>query len=268
MDDVKEQRTGQNKGAAGLDASAMQSSTKAAVAAAVTASQAQVEMLARIFAEQTLKPMFRGVLREIIMNQSAVRNIKVRNRWVAVDPREWNANMDLTVNVMLGTGLIEEKVGALIQVSEKQHEILTELGPQNPVVSLGQYRNTLAKITELLGFKDSVNFFKPVDDAQLEAEAQAAAQQPPPPSPEEIIAQAQVEIERMKAEKDAAIAQAKEAREREDMYLRDDRERDKLAVEVALRVKEMELKYKQEVDKAQIQAEAKRVRETTASAEG
>jgi hypothetical protein len=134
MDDVKEQRTGQNKGAAGLDASAMQSSTKAAVAAAVTASQAQVEMLARIFAEQTLKPMFRGVLREIIMNQSAVRNIKVRNRWVAVDPREWNANMDLTVNVMLGTGLIEEKVGALIQVSEKQHEILTELGPQNPVV--------------------------------------------------------------------------------------------------------------------------------------
>jgi hypothetical protein len=48
MDELRENRTGISKAAAGLDANALQSSTRAAVAATVTAAQQHIELICRI----------------------------------------------------------------------------------------------------------------------------------------------------------------------------------------------------------------------------
>ena len=245
-DDVVERRTGQSKGAAMMDADALQSSTKSAVTAAVTAAQAQQELLTYIFAE-TLRKVFAGLLKLLVAHQPRARMIRLRGNFVEVDPRTWDATMDVQINVALGAGLVEEKLATLEQIYTAQAAIMAQ-APDNPLVGWVELRNTLAKATELRGWKNSDQFFKQVTQQQLDQAAQAKAQQAPQQSPEMVLAQAQMAIERMKAE--AAIARDKAAGERDllkaktelelkrrEIMLEDDRQRDKQASDavVALR---------------------------------
>lgn len=257
FDDTIERRTAQNKGVNGLDMDALQSTEKAAAKAAITSSQSRQEIIVRVFAEGTLKRLFKGLLRLLVQNQPRSRVIRLRNQWVEVDPRYWDADMDLTVNVTLGTGLTEEKVATLMEIAAKQEAILQTLGPNNPLVNLKQYRDTLAEIAELRGRKDAARYFMPVDLQKLQEMQEAAANAPPPPSPEMMLAQAQVEIEKLKAERQVQIEQMKAERQlameqmkmeqqaiaaqndfllkQRELELEDDRERDKAAADIALR---------------------------------
>ena len=58
MDEIKENRTGMSKASMGLDADALQSTTAAAVNATVKGGQQHIELIARIFAEKGMKPLF------------------------------------------------------------------------------------------------------------------------------------------------------------------------------------------------------------------
>lgn len=194
FDDVIERRTGKAKGAMELDGDALQSSTKAAVNATVSASQAQTEMLARIFAETTLKPLFRGLLKLYVKHRPKAKTVQLRGKWAEVDPRAWDADMDVVVNVALGSGLIETKLQTLMAVAEKQELIISTLGPSNPIVTVPMYANTLRRIVELSGFKDSSSFFNAVDPNW----------QPPQQEPAQDAAMEMVKIEGQKAQIQAA----------------------------------------------------------------
>lgn len=262
FDKVKTARTGQQNGAAALDTDALQSSTQIAVAAQVSAMKAQARMLSRVFAEMTFKPLFRGLLRLLIQHQPKAKIARLRGKWVQVDPRSWDANMDVTVNVAIGSDGPEAKLQAISGVLAKQEMILQTMGVNNPVVSPVEYRNALAKGAELSGLKGVSAFFKPLDETALAEWQQSQAE--PPPSPEMLLAQAQIEVERMRAEKDTDLAEAREMREHRKLQLEDDRERDKLAAEIALKEKEMELKYSTELSKEQLRADIARERQTSA----
>ena len=236
LDDVRASRTGMSKASQGLDADVLQSTTKAAVTATMSAAEQRLEMVARIFAETGIKRLFRGLLKEIIRNQDKPRTIRLRNQWVDVDPRAWDADMDVIVNVGLGTGSIEQKLQVLMAVSQKQEQILQQLGPQNPLVSMKQYRNTLAQILELQGFKDVTRYFNEITP---EVEQQMAQPQQPPPDPTQILAQ----VEADKVRKDIEIADKKMAVEIATQKAADDRERDKVESELWLKAYEMGLKY-------------------------
>lgn len=242
FDEVKENRTGMSKAAMGLNPDALQSSTRAAVAATVTASQQHLELLARLFAEG-MKDLFKGVLRLVVQYQDRPKLVRLRNTYVEIDPRPWNADMDATVNVALGIGLSEEKLQALAGIAQKQEALLQLLGPANPVVTLGQYVETLSAITRLTGYKDPTRFFNPLPRDYQPPPA------PPRPTPEEIYAQ----VEQMKAQVDAAEKQARLDLDRRKLLLAEERERDALAVDGFLRAMDMELKYKVDVDKTAVQ---------------
>lgn len=292
-DSIVERRTGINKGTAGLDANALQSSTRAAVQAAVTASQAQQEMLVRGFAEQLLKPLFRGLYRLYVKHKPVADTVRLRGEWVQVDPRSWDADMDVTVNVALGSGLAEEKLQTLFDIATKQEQILQTMGPQNPLVTVKQYRDTLAEMAALRGKKDASRYFKPITDDDVKQMDEAAKNAPPPPSPEMELAKAQIEIEKMKAQAKVASDQAKaqitaqleqqkahiemalkeqemqaklrfeEQKMRLEMQkaqLEDDRERDAKAADIQLAIKEMELKYAVDLSEIEITAQIERER--------
>ncbi len=161
MDQVKEQRTGLSRASLGLDADALQSSTASAVAATVQAAAANVELIARVFAETGVTDLFKLILRMVTTYQDQPKTIRIRNKFVEVDPRGWNAEMDVVVNVGLGTGQTAEKMAFLGQVAGKQEQILQTLGAQNPLCDLSQYAGTLAKMVEMAGFKDTQAFFNP-----------------------------------------------------------------------------------------------------------
>ena len=251
MDQIRENRTGISKAAAGLDADALQSTTKAAVTATVNAAHQHIEMIARIFAETGLRRLFSGILKLVIENQDQARMVRLRNEFVPIDPRSWDANMDVTINVGIGDGTIEERIGMLTTIAGKQEQILQTMGPNNPLVSMGQYRNTLAKIIELAGFKDPNQFIMPMN-----LEFQPEPQQPKP-SPEEILAQVQAEAIKADIDKKAAELNL----DREKMLLADDRERDRIETDRFIRLRDLELKYGTQIDEALLTAQTERDRE-------
>jgi len=249
MDELRENRTGISKAAAGLDANALQSSTRAAVAATITAAAQHIELICRIFAETGMKGLFKKSLQLITKNQDAPRMVRLRNTFVPIDPRVWDANMDVVVNVALGTGSNEEKMAFLGQVAAKQ-EMLMQMGA--PLVDMQGYYNTLAQMMALAGYKDPTVFFK--DPAMMPPPPPPA---PPQPTPEEMLSQVQMEAIRADIQKKAAELEL----QREEMLRKDDRERDKLDADMMIKAAEIEAKYGAQVNTANIEALMQRDRE-------
>jgi len=247
FDEMKENRTGQSKASQGLDADALQSSTKAAVAATLSAAQQHIEMIARVFAETGFKQLFKGLLKLITQHQDRTRVVRLRNKFVAVDPRSWNAGMDVRVNIALGQGLIEDKLQSLAILMAEQKE---QLQAGSPLVSMVEYRKTLGRFVELAGWKNSNEFFKPWTDEQQKEADEAAAQAPPPPDATMLL----IQVEQKKVEVQMQKDQAELAFKREEMVLKDDRERDKLARDSALKELELETKYRVQLSDSHLRA--------------
>ena len=198
MREVIERRVGQKDGAGSLDMDALQSTGKEAVNAAITAATAQPELLARLFCEQVLKPMYRGLLRYV--PEMRERIIRLRGNYVEVDPKTWDADMDVSVNVALGAMDTEKKAAVLEQVIADQQGILQSLGPENPMVTLPMVRNAKARLLALKGIKDVDNYYKP-----LPPDWQPPPPPPPQPTPDELWIQAEKQMAQEKAMKELAI---------------------------------------------------------------
>jgi len=243
MDQIKEDRTGMSKAAMGLNADALQSSTKAAVNATINASQGRIELTARILAEG-MKKLFKGILFLATTHQDKARMVRMRNEWVQIDPRFWDTSMDANINIALGNGDTNEKLQALMMIMAKQEQILQQLGPTNPLVTPQQFSNTLRKIVELSGFKDSTSFFQDIPADYVPPTPQ------PKPTPEEVLAQVQAESIKADIQKKAAELELK----RQQMIMDDDLTRDKMAQDLYLKKYEIELKYKSQISTAEIDA--------------
>lgn len=237
MKEVIESRTGQNKGVVGLDDDALQSTGAEAVDAVLTSSQAQIEMIARVYAEMTLKPLFRGVAKLIAKHKPKARMVKLRGAWVPVDPATWDDGVDVTVNVALGSTFTDKKIQTLMLAAQDQKEIITTMGLSNPLVSLPMFRNTRAKILELRGIKNTKDYYN-----ELPANWQPPPPQPPQPSPDQLWIQAEKEMNHTKTMKELAIKADTLAFERE-----------KFAAEQAAKQQEAEMKFALEKYKADLQ---------------
>ncbi len=244
MDQIKEDRTGMSKAAMGLNADALQSSTKAAVNATISASQGRIELTARILAEG-MKKLFKGILFLVTTHQDKARMVRMRNEWVQIDPRAWDAGMDANINIALGNGDTNERLQALMMILAKQEQILQQLGPTNPLVTPQQFSNTLRKIVELSGFKDSSSYFQAIP-----ADYVPPAPPQPKPTPEEILAQVQAESIKADIQKKAAELEL----QRQQMLLDDDLKRDQMAQDLYLKKYEIELKYNSQISTAEIDA--------------
>lgn len=256
LDRVKQQRVGPLP--ATLDPDALQSTTAGAVKATVNAANDQLELIARIFAETGVKQLFKGLLKLLVEHQPRQRIVRLRNQFVPVDPRAWDAQMDVSVNVALGSGLTEEKLAVLAATAQDQLNILTTFGPANPLVTVAQYRYTRAKMLELKGFQDTSKFYNDVPADWKPPE------QPPQPDPNLLLAQAEMAKVQAKVAQDQAdlaterlkLMQAQGelvsdsqnrqlelALRREEMHLVDERERDKAEADITLRAAELQAKY-------------------------
>jgi len=245
LDEIAAARTGITKQSQGLDADVLQSTTKAAVTATLSAAQERMEMIARVFAEMALRRMFRGILKTITRHQDKPRVARLRNKWVAVDPRSWNADMDVVVSVGLGRGDEMQKMQFLGQVAGKQEQMLQTLGLANPIVGIDQLRNTYAEMLRIAGYKDASRFFRPIDPQMAQQMAQQQGQgQQQQQDPAVMLAQ----VEAQKIQKDIEIAGAKMALEARKAQAEDDRARDKNEGELYLKALEIQAKYGAQVE--------------------
>lgn len=214
MIDIKEQRTGITKASAGLDADALQSSTKAAVAATITAAQQHIETTARIFAETGVAQLFRGLLRLTVAHQAPERIVKMRGKYIAMDPRAWDVTLPLRVKVAIGAGLDDEKYQALAEAATKMEGIFNTMGISNPIVTPKQYRDTLVTMLKLRGRVDAEQFYQDVDPNW----------QPPPQQPSDpnmVIAQAEQQKAQAHVQKQQADTQLDQVRQQTEAMHKD-----------------------------------------------
>jgi hypothetical protein len=248
-DQIMANRTGRAGPREGLDPNVLQSTTPEAVASTLSKGQQRIKMLARVYAETGFKHLFKGIYGLLVKHQDRERVVRLRNEYVQVDPRYWNAEMDVRVNVALGTGSRSEKIAGLQALVASQESHL-QMG--SPLVSFAELRNTYGKLTDLLGYKDTSQFWKQWGPEQQQAfeQQQAEAAQNQPDDPATMVAK----VEELKVQLQAQEAQQKMELERYKVELQDARERDKAAREFALKEYEIELKYQSEIDDRALQA--------------
>jgi hypothetical protein len=210
LDDAQSKRTGISDMQQGLNPDVLQNVTAAAVAASTAAAGGKLELIARIFAETGVKSLFQGILQLLCKYQDKPTLMRMRGKYIPVDPREWSNQYDIDISVGLGTGSKAEQMTMLQMVLAKQEAILQQFGPANPLVSVGQYRGTLGRFIEAAGFTDSAEFFKEVTP-EIEAQLAQPKQQQPDPTTQALIqqSQAQIQIAQQKAQADIQAAQQK-----------------------------------------------------------
>ena len=252
LDEAKENRTGVSKASAGLNADALQSSTSQAVSATMSGAQGRVELICRHFAEGGLKDIFKTVNNLVIKHQNAQDVYRLNNKFVPVDPRYWDNDKDIIVNVAISKSSDQEKFAVLQNVAQKQEQIMQLLGPQNPLVSMQQYANTLTKMIEMAGFKDSSSFINPEVPPM------------PPQQPEEQkpdVAEMLAQAEAMKAQVSAQKAMIDAETDRMKIIMDDDRQRDIEEAQLKVKAMEMQAKYGAQINIAEINAVMERDRE-------
>jgi hypothetical protein len=206
MDAVQAKRTGVSDAQQGLDPDILSNVTAAAVAAMMKSNSGKLELIARIFAETGVKSLFRGILHLLGKYQDKPKIVRMRGKYVQFDPRTWANEYDVSVNVGLGSGDRDQKLTMLQMVLAKQEQIIQQYGPSNPLVSVGQYRNTLAKFIEAAGFKDANAF---MNEITPEMDAQLSQPQPTAPNAQAEVAQLLAQVEREKTQAKAQIDSAK-----------------------------------------------------------
>ena len=228
MDQTKEDRTGISKAAAGLDADALQSATKAAVAATLSGAQQHIELMARIFSETGFKQLYKGLLGLAVQHQDQEKMVRLRNEWVPVNPSAWDATMDVTVNVALGSGSTEERMQILQLLYGDQKEQMMQ---GSPLVGFSELRATAARFVEMAGFPNVQEFYKPFGPEEQKAYEEQQAQKQDDPQAEAL--KASIEIERGKL-----------ALDQQEAVWKHERELAKMEMDFALKQATAELQYK------------------------
>jgi len=272
LDNQQSKRTGISDAQQGLDPNILQNVTAAAIAASTQASSGKLELIARIFAESGVQSLFMGILQLVCKYQDKPTIMRLRGKYVEVDPRTWSNQYDMQINVGLGTGNKQEQMAMLQMVLAKQEAILQQYGPSNPLCTVGQYRATLGRFIEAAGFSDSQEFFN-----EITPEVEQALAQPKPPQQDPQLqaliqqAETQNEISRQKAMADIQLRQAKaqadieSEREKAASELQQSREqamldmqiaREKLAADIQLKREELsaEIMLKQQKLQADLTA--------------
>ncbi len=84
----------------------------------MSGAQGRIELICRHFAEGGMKQLFRLVNNLIVKHQDAQDIFRLNNEFVPVDPRYWDSDKDIIVNVAISKSSDEEKI-AILQASHK-----------------------------------------------------------------------------------------------------------------------------------------------------
>jgi hypothetical protein len=162
---LRENRTGVTRYNQGIDANSL-NKTASGINAIMTASQQRMELVARIFAEVLLKPIFQGILKLLTEGGIEQLSFRLRDKFVQYDPNTWRDWYDMTINVGLGTGNTEAQIQRLQIILMAQKEAL-----QIGIASKKNIYNALAKITEAAGFKNISDFWTDPEEQSIDPSA-------------------------------------------------------------------------------------------------
>lgn len=208
LDSVREARTGVRRFSSALDADALNPYNGTATGARMVedSSQDRVMLMARNFAEQGLKSLFKRLFELTCKHVDKATTVRLRGKWVDVDPSSWGDSMDMTVTVGLGTGNKDTQSQRLMTMMTQIDAPLIQMqgGLNGPLLKAQNVYNKLTKLTESMGYRSASEFYCDPSDP-------ANAMPPPEPKPDPAMqmAQAQIQIEQQKAQSKFQLDQHK-----------------------------------------------------------
>jgi len=162
---MRENRTGVTRYNQGIDANSL-NKTATGISAIMTASQQRIELIARIFAETLVKPIFQGILKLLTDGEMEQLSFRLNDKFVQYDPNTWRDWYDMTINVGLGTGNTEAQMQRLQMILMAQKEAMP-IG----LASKKNIYNALAKVTEAAGFKNISDFWTDPEAGEVDPSA-------------------------------------------------------------------------------------------------
>lgn len=220
-DTQREQRTGVTRYNQGLDADSL-NKTASGVQKIMNAAQRRILMTLRIFAETGARDLYKLVLRLVTKYQDVPSTVRLRNQWVDFDPRGWNPDMDVVIEVGIGSGDRTETLMMLQQFGQFMAQAfpLGVVTPQN----VYEFGKRLIKNARLRGGDD------------LLTDPSKQPPKPPQPNPEMLKIQAQQQIEQAKLQASQQLKQMELAQQAE--------------------IERLKAEYQAQVDQTKFRAEA------------
>jgi hypothetical protein len=243
LDTEASDRTGVTEMSGGMPADALQNVTAAATNVMNNAAIGQTEMMVRNVADG-LRKFFRGLLRLSIRHQDMARTVRLRGEWVQMDPRQWNAEMDCSVNTGLGAGTRERDMMMMQMVQGMQEKILAAFGPDNPYIKPDNLYNSATKMLESAGLKTPSLYITEPNPEEVKAKLDAAKNAP---NPDKMKIEAQMQLEQAKMQFEAEKAKAQ---------IQIDQNREQAQMQADLQVKQAEIAAEQQKQADKLAADA------------
>ncbi len=223
-----EKRTGVTEQGQGLDPESLQNQTATAANAMVSMAQARMKLIARVLAETGIRDLFILVHGMERKHGGKSKTVRLKNKWIKIDPRDWKRRNDMTIEVGLGSGGKQEKLQMLQLIGGLQNQALVA-GLTN-LVTPDKLYNLATAVTRVAGFRDTDRFF-----------TNPSGQPPPQPKQDP-----KVQIEQMKAMTNARLQQQK-------MQFDSQHEKNKFQADAAL--EQQKFQHQRQIDMMKMQRE-------------
>lgn len=257
-DKTKETRTGVRPGS-DMDPDVLKETTKGAFLEHLNRASQKIEMITRMIAETGVKEAVLQCHAILIRHQNQARTVKLRGKWVPINPQEWKERTDLKARVGLGTGSEEEKRQKLQLLSGLQSQLLMA-ATQAPAPVYAKMYALFEDVAKAMDFDMPEKYgLAPQSPEYAQMQQEKQSQPNPQMQVEQMKVQSQQQIEQMKAQSQAQLEQM-----RMQMQMETDRNRQemeaqqqqaKLSMEMELEQRKAQMMMDLEREKARIRAE-------------
>lgn len=267
QDEVIQRRTGVSRHGMALDPETLQNQTATATNKESDASYSQVELVARNQAEWGWSKVFRKLMRLMIKHQGPRRLVMNDKKAVDIDPRYWNADMKVTINVGLGTGSRDRDLMMLQTVLQTQLGLADRFmasGASNEAIEmLPKIILTMSKMAESAGIRNPEDFYPEYTEEKVQQLQQMAAEQAAQPDPKIQIEQEKLKMDAASKQQDAQLDMAKaeqdvqieRAKMESDIVLQREKMQGEMQIKMAQLQAEMQLKREQLIAELQLKRE-------------
>jgi hypothetical protein len=196
-----EKRTGIVRNSQGLNPDTLHDTARGAMAL-MSESQKRVRLIASILAHTGIKDVFLLLHRLLRQNATQAETVRLRGKWVDIDPSSWANRQDMTIEVGVGSAGKDAEMARLQAGMVTMQEIIgMQGGVEGPLVKLDNIYAYLKRYFEKgLDFKSAEPFL--TDPAEQSEEPQA-----PPPDPAVLEAQAKLQMAQQEAMAKQEMAQ-------------------------------------------------------------
>jgi hypothetical protein len=197
LDHIRQKRTGVSSNFQGLDANQLSQLQPGTVNQISSMAAQRVEHIARHFANGITETA--SILHELILKSGHKKDtVKLRNKWVDVDPTTWKHKRDFKIAVGFAAGNKDAQIARLMGMGGMQKEAL--MGGL-PIVTPQNVYETAVELTKANGFSSPERFW--TDPTKIPP--------PGPPQPDATVMAA----EQMKSQTTLQVKQAELQTERE-----------------------------------------------------